>query len=107
MKRRIRTRPTNPYYSTEPAVSTKQIADQPLFPNAKLANKTPKRVPQHPGKMSGIAGFAQAKRPKSVKFKAPSQKVPPVKSAVSIPKQGQGRKLSSTTKGHRIGLRKL
>lgn len=106
MKRRIRTRPTNPYYSSEPAVSTKQIADQPLIPNAKLANKAPKRVPQHPARMSGVAGFAQAKRPKQAKFKAPNQKIPPVKSGVSVPTQGQGRKLSGSTKGHRIGLRK-
>lgn len=63
MKKRVRTQPTNPYYSTEPAVSRKLIAGQGMIPNAALGNATNKIIPKHPGRMSGVAGFSSKNKP--------------------------------------------
>jgi hypothetical protein len=76
MKRRVRTQPTNPFYSNEPAVSRKEIADQSLAQNASLGNATPKEVDKRPGRLSGIAGFHDTKRPKDHKMTPVSGKPP-------------------------------
>lgn len=76
MKRRTRTQPSNPFYQNEPSVATGLMADKPPVQNSSLGNKTPKSVPKKPGKMSGIAGFAGAKRPKKTGFKKPSVGAP-------------------------------
>lgn len=63
MKKRVRVQPSNPYYSNEPAVSRKMIADQGITQSASLGNSTPKMVDKKPGKLSGLAGFSDKKRP--------------------------------------------
>jgi len=63
MKRKVRAQPSNPFYSNEPAVSRKLIADQGMTQNASLGNQAPKMVPKHPGRLSGIAGFASKSKP--------------------------------------------
>lgn len=63
MKKRIRTSPSNPYYSTEPAVANSLIAKKPPVQSASLGNQPPKMVDRHPGRISGMAGFEDKKRP--------------------------------------------
>jgi hypothetical protein len=91
MKRRIRTQPTNPFYSNEPAVAVKSIADKPPVQNASLGNKSPKMVDKHPGRITGVAGFTNKARPPAkklpVKTKAavpPAKKVPQIKAHANI-----------------------
>ena len=74
MKKRIRTQPTNPFYSNEPAVAKGLMADKALVPNASLGSKTPKMIDAKPGKLSGIAGFSDKHRPKKqgIKPKPPT-----------------------------------
>ena len=74
MKRRVRTQPTNPYYSDEPAVAKGLIADKPPVQESSLGSKTPKMVDKHPGRLSGIAGFADKHKPPQQKMqgKAPA-----------------------------------
>ena len=99
MKRRVKTQPSNPFYSDEPAVAKGMIADKAPV-QAPLGTKTPKMVPKHPAKMSGIAGFAEAKKPKQVGFKMPSVKAPAKpKTSVSPPKL----RVSGHPGAHRIG----
>lgn len=85
MKKRVRTQPSNPFYSNEPAVSRKLIADQGITQNASLGNTAPKMVPKKPGRLSGIAGFASKSRPA-------------VKNNISVPKFGTSAK--SPAQGH-------
>lgn len=63
MKRKVKTQPTNPFYTSEPAVSRKLMASQTMVPSASLAGTTNKVVPKHPGKLSGVAGFTSKTRP--------------------------------------------
>jgi hypothetical protein len=64
MKKRIRTQPSNPFYSSEPAVAKGLMADKALVQNSSLGSKTPKMIDTKPGKLSGIAGFSDKHRPK-------------------------------------------
>jgi hypothetical protein len=105
MKKRVRVQPTNPYYSNEPAVSRKMIADQGITQNASLGNSTPKMVDKKPGKLSGLAGFQDKHRPKQKNItqitKAGFGKPP---SPSKSPQQGR----PSTGKPHKFsGLRTI
>lgn len=107
MKRRVRTQPTNPYYSNEPAVARSKIADQGLVQNASLGNQPPKMVDKKPGKLSGVAGFSDHKRPRERGPQNPSG-VSPLKSGAakpsSVPKQGGGHlRMSGNPGAHRLG----
>lgn len=100
MKRRVRTQPTNPYYSNEPAVSTGQMADKAPVQNASLGNKTPKIVDKHPGRMSGVADFVSKGKPTG-------------KNTVKVPSFGTKAKSPATLRmsghsgAHRVGLKKI
>jgi hypothetical protein len=74
MKKRVRTQPTNPFYSSEPAVARGIMATKPPVQNASLGNKPSKNVPQKPGRMSGFAGFVDKHKPKQqgIKPKPPA-----------------------------------
>ena len=86
MKRRVKTQQPG-FYSNEPAVATKQMTAKPPVPSTALASKAPKQVPKSPGKMSGVAGFAQAKAPKGAKFPpAKAIKPPTPKTKLAPPK---------------------
>jgi hypothetical protein len=63
MKRRVKTQPSNPFYSNEPAVATGMIADKAPVQNASLGNKSGREIDKHPGRMSGIAGFVSKSKP--------------------------------------------
>jgi hypothetical protein len=76
MKRRVKTQPSNAYYTTEPAVSRKAIAAQPMVPSSSLSNTPNRIVPKHPGRMSGMAGFTSKNKPHTKP------------SGISIPKVG-------------------
>lgn len=76
MKRRARA-PTPSFYSSEPAVGGKAIAKKPPVPQQFTANRPPKGTPKHPSRMTGVAGFAgKEQKPRTTKFKPPSQKIP-------------------------------
>lgn len=64
MKKKVRTKPTNPFYSNEPAVSRTLIAGKGLVQNSSLGNATNKVVDKKPGRLSGIAGFASKSAPR-------------------------------------------
>lgn len=102
-KKRVRTQPSNPYYSNEPAVSRKLIADQGLTQNASLGNAPPKMVDKKPGRLSGLAGFADKHRPKEQGIKQITSVKPgkPPGSSKS-PIQG-GLKSSGHPGAHRLG----
>jgi hypothetical protein len=86
MKKKPRIGPSNPYYSSEPAVSRKKMASQAPVPSANLANKPPKSVNQQPAKMSGTAGFVD----KGGLRKTPSKiEVPKLGSKSGLPLQGK------------------
>jgi hypothetical protein len=74
MKRRVRTQPSNSFYSNEPAVAKGLMADNPPVQNASLGNKPPRTVDKKPGRMSGFAGFADKHKPaqKSLGIKPPA-----------------------------------
>lgn len=74
MKKRVRTQPSNQFYSSEPAVAKGLMADRSPVQSASLGNKSSKIVPQKPGRMSGFAGFADKHRPKQqgIKPKPPT-----------------------------------
>jgi hypothetical protein len=90
MKRRVRTAPTNPYYTTEPAVGKGLIASKPPVQSASLGNKTPHMVPKRPASTSGMANFERGKKPKAHGIKPPSTAVPatPTKGVAPMPKSG-------------------
>jgi hypothetical protein len=59
------------------------IAGATQSQNASLGNKVPKIVDAHPGRLSGIANFADKKRPSAkpmsgMSVKTPGAKAPPV-----------------------------
>jgi hypothetical protein len=93
VKKRVRTQPSNPFYSNEPAVATSKIADKALIPQAR--GRTPKMVDKNPGKLSGLAGFMSHTKPKA-------------KNHVSVPKFGTKAKQPASMKppkGPRGGFR--
>lgn len=92
MKRRVRTQPTNPYYSNEPAVATGKMADKSMVQNASLGNKTPKMVDKHPGNISGMGNFVSKGKPHGKN----SVKVPAFNTKAKQP-------ASMSPKAHRIG----
>jgi hypothetical protein len=101
MKRRIRTQPSNPYYSDEPAVAKGLIADKPLVQDASLGNKSPKMVDKKPAKSTGFSGGA-GKRPKQTKFK-PSSIGAPARPKTNVKTPTQHLRMSGHPKAHRIG----
>lgn len=89
MKKKPRIAPSNSFYSSEPAVSRTKIAAKPPVPSATLANKPNKSVPKSPGRMSGIAGFADKGRLRNTN---PKISVPKLGSKMNFPTQGKARK---------------
>jgi hypothetical protein len=97
MKKRIRSQPTNPFYSNEPAVAKGLMADRPPVQSASLGSKPSKITPQKPGRMSGLAGFVDKHKPKQqgIKPKPPtfgqkskSPKQTPIKASKPKPFSG-------------------
>lgn len=101
MKKKIKVKPTVPFYSNEPAVSKKLIADSTMSQSASLGNQTPKMVDKNPGKMSGVAGFESKHKPSASGI------------GVSIPKFGSKAskpatlRMSGHPSAHRLGASKL
>lgn len=100
MKKRIRTQPSNPFYSDEPAVAKSKIADRPPVQNSSLGSKSPKGVDKHPGRMSGFDGFVSKAKPAAKN----SVKVPSFGSKAKSPAQLRG---SNNPKAHRLGMSSL
>ena len=100
MKRRVRTQPTNPFYSNEPAVARSLIADKGLVQNASLGNQTPKMVDKKPGRISGFAGFESKKRPIGKHITLGSNKIP---GPTKFPSQGGHLRMSGHPKAHQLG----
>lgn len=85
MKKKPRSAPSNPFYSSEPAVSrTKIAAKAPVAAN--LANRPPKTVDKKPGQMSGVAGFVDKGRPRATKS---GVSIPKLGSKMKFPQQGK------------------
>lgn len=99
MKKRVKTQPSNPFYSNEPAVSRKLIADQGMTQNASLGNQTPKMVPKHPGRLSGIAGFESKSKPHTKPTGITTTKI---SAPAKAPAQGHLR-ASGHPKAHQLG----
>jgi hypothetical protein len=99
MKKRVRTQPTNPYYSDEPAVAKGLMADKPPVQNAALGVKPGKTIDKKPGRLSGFAGFVDKHKPKHTQIKI---KAPPPNTASKVPHQGK-LKMSGHPKAHRLG----
>lgn len=85
MKKKPRSAPSNPFYSSEPAVSRSKIAAKAPVP-ANLANRPPKTVDKAPGKMSGIAGFVDKGSPRTGNSKI---SVPKLGTKMKFPQQGK------------------
>lgn len=85
MKKKPRSAPSNPFYSSEPAVSRAKIAAKAPVP-ANLANRPPKTVDKNPGRMSGVAGFADKGRPRTGSTKI---SVPKLGTKMKFPQQGK------------------
>lgn len=101
MKKKVRVPPTNPFYTSEPAVSRKEVAAKPLVPNAALANATPKIVDKKPGRASGVAGFVSKAKP----ITRPTHINPPKLGAkANVPSQGK-LKSSGHSGAHRVGFK--
>ncbi|SRR6266849_683944 len=98
MKRRIRTQPSNPYYSNEPAVARGLIAGKAPVPSGSLANQPNKIVDKKPGRLSGLAGFT-------------SKSKPPTGTHAKVPKFGTQAKqpaklrMSGNANAHRLGAK--
>ncbi len=107
-KRRVRVQPNNPYYSNEPAVAKNLIADQGITQNASLGNQPPKMVDKKPGRLSGLANFADKKHPGTSPAKLGLGKTssggkPPGPSRT--PSQGGGHlRMSGHPGAHRLGV---
>jgi hypothetical protein len=106
LKRRVRTQPTNPFYSNEPAVARNLIAGKALVQNASLGNQPPKMVDKKPGRLSGVAGFESKKHPTAKpahlgEGKNPSAGKAP--GAAKFPSQGGHLKASGHPGAHRLG----
>lgn len=97
MKKRVRTQPSNPFYSDEPAVAKSKIADRPPIQNSSLGTKSPKGVDKHPGRMSGIGGFVSKAKPTAKN----DVKVPAFGTKAKSPAQMRG---SNNPKAHRLGM---
>ena len=104
MKRRVRTQPTNPFYSNEPAVATSQIADKPPVQNASLGNAPNKFVDRKPGKITGVGGFESKHKPPAhkadIKLTGPN-------TPAKVPSQGSKLRVSGHSGAHQIGIKKL
>lgn len=85
MKKKPRSSPSVSFYSSEPAVSRSKIAARAPVP-ANLASRPPKTVDKSPGKMSGIAGFADKGRPRTGN---PKIGMPKLGSKMKFPQQGK------------------
>ena len=85
MKKKPRSSPSVPFYSTEPAVSRAKIAAKPMVA-ANLANRPPKAVDKNPGRLSGVAGFADKGRPRTGNAKI---SVPKLGTKMKFPQQGK------------------
>lgn len=93
MKKRIRTQPSNPYYSNEPAVARGLIAGKAPVQSASLANQPNKIVDKKPGRISGLAGFSSKSKPPA----GPRAKVPKFGTSAKQPaKMGGGPKKLGT-----------
>ena len=101
MKKKVRAQPTVPYYSNEPAVSKKLMADTMPVPSGSLGNKTPKMVDKNPGRLSGVAVFASKSAPTTKKSGITVAKLG---SKSGAPQQGKLRS-SGNAGAHRIGLK--
>jgi hypothetical protein len=88
MKRKVRTQPSNSFYTTEPPVSRKSIAANPPVPNANLSNKAPKSVPAKPGRLSGLSGFSDKGKPRGSTSPAKIT-VPKLGTKMNFPQQGK------------------
>jgi hypothetical protein len=106
MKRRVRSHPTNPYYSSEPAVATSAIADKPPVQSASLGNKAPKMVDKNPARMSGIAGFSDKHKLPQKKGNIPAQ-AQSKGSSSPFPKKGGYHKMSGHPGAHMLGIKKI
>lgn len=102
MKRRVKTQPTNPYYSNEPAVARSQITSKAPVQNASLGNSTPKMVDKKPGRASGVAGFSDHHRPPAKGMQNPAF-VKPLKGGTAKPSSIPKLKVSGHSKAHQIG----
>lgn len=98
MKKRVRTQPSNPFYSDEPAVSKGLIADKAPVQNASLGNKPNKIVDKKPGKMSGVAEFTSKSKPHAGSF----AKLPAFGTKAKEPAQ---LRMSGHAGAHRIGAK--
>jgi|SRR5882724_2817917 len=98
MKKRIRTQPSSPYYSDEPAVSKALIADKAPIQNTSLSNKSNKIVDKKPGRLSGLAGFTSKSKPHAGSF----AKVPAFGTQA---KQPARLRMSGHSGAHRIGAK--
>lgn len=103
MKKKIKQKPTVPFYSNEPAVSKKLMADSTMSQSASLGNNTPKMVDKNPGKMSGIAGFTSKHKPS-----APGAKISPPKLGTVAKSPASGKlRMSGHASAHRVGAPKI
>jgi len=98
MKKRIRTQPSNPYYSDEPAVAKGLMADKAPVQNASLGNKPNKIIDRKPGKLSGLAGFTSKSKPAAGSY----AKVPKFGTQAKEPAK---LRLSGHSGAHRIGAK--
>lgn len=85
MKKKPRSSPSVPFYSSEPAVSRAKIASRAPVP-ANLASRPPKTVDRNPGKLSGVAGFVDKGRPRTGN---PKISVPKLGTKMKFPQQGK------------------
>jgi hypothetical protein len=92
MKKRVRVAPSNPFYSNEPAVARSNITSKAPVPSAGLANRPPKMVDKSPGRLSGVAGFADKKKPHGQSAKVPV-KSSGVPGPAKFPKMGKPKKI--------------
>src|SRR5258707_6690049 len=98
MKKRIRTQPSNAFYSDEPAVAKGLMADKAPVQNASLGNKPNKVIDKKPGRLSGLAGFTSKAKPHAGSF----AKVPAFGTQA---KQPAKLRMSGHSGAHRIGAK--
>jgi hypothetical protein len=81
------------------------MADKSMTQNASLGNAPPKIIDKKPGRLAGVAGFADKKRPPAKGMQNPP-KTSPLKSGTAgpakFPSQG-GLRGSGHPKAHRLG----
>lgn len=103
MKKKVRVKPSVPFYSSEPAVSKKLMADSTMSQSASLGNTPPKMVPKNPGRLSGIAGFSSKHKPSAPGVNA---NIPKLGTKASSPASNKLR-MSGHQGAHRLGAPKL